>query len=150
MKKIVKLLVVSVVVLVSFTFLNSGHAEAAVSSWQKPKWASSGCKVRIWTDATTYTKRAKTVDFTIEQNRKCGKLYYDANLRPVGYPIWTPSPTVTGYFSRITPIKKLSVDISMFKKHGHDTRVSVWLFKNSNHTIGLGEVTSKVLHIHKQ
>ncbi|MCY7925431.1 hypothetical protein P9D81_12995 [Bacillus haynesii] len=149
MKKIVKLLAVSLGVLISFIFLNPNNAQAATSPWQKVSGAGSACKVRIWTDATTYTKRAKTVDFTIEQNGKCGKLYYTAILAPDRY--FVSAPYVDGYFTSKTPIKKLSVDIFNFRSL--DTtraRVEVDFTKSKSSTRNIGVAKSNWLYIHPQ
>lgn len=50
-------------------------AEAASSGWQ-PVSGISGCKIRVITDAYTYTKSATSIDAYAETNGKCGKLNY--------------------------------------------------------------------------
>ena len=39
--------------------LFSIDASAATSNWQTPYFAKSTCKVRVWTDATNYSKKLK-------------------------------------------------------------------------------------------
>ena len=147
MKKITNFLVLSFAVIVSFIFINPANAEASTTSWKKVSDLGSSCKVRIWTDATTYTKKAKTVDFTIEQNGKCGKLHYEAWLKPLGLYTYV-SPNVSGSFNYKTPIKKLSVDIPLYKKQGRDSVVNVQLWNTSRYIYP--DVWSNVIHIHKQ
>ncbi|MEG7380464.1 cell wall-binding protein [Bacillus subtilis] len=79
-------------------------AEAASSGWQ-PVSGISGCKIRVITDAYTYTKRATSIDAYAETNGKCGKLYYnDFGISIVeGGPI---GHHYSGYFSNRTPTKK--------------------------------------------
>lgn len=45
-------------------------AEAASSGWQ-PVSGISGCKIRVITDAYTYTKSATSIDAYAETNGKC-------------------------------------------------------------------------------
>lgn len=146
--KFSKVLLVALLLGIGFWSFQPQKAEAARTPWVKPYFASSACKVRIWTDATTYTKRAKTVDFTVEQNGKCGKLKYEATLIPIGVDFFKTSQAF-GTFSRITPIKKLSVDIPFYKKRGSDSVVGVNLETSSTGKF-LGMVRSELLHIHKQ
>ncbi|MDA7026251.1 cell wall-binding protein [Bacillus sp. CLL-7-23] len=77
-------------------------AEAAMGKWQN---VEKGCKVRIWTDATTYTKRATSIDWYAETNGRCGTLKYDARIfiRGERY-VWYHN--LSGSFAKRTPTKK--------------------------------------------
>ncbi|AFQ58456.1 cell wall-binding protein [Bacillus subtilis subsp. subtilis] len=79
-------------------------AEAASSGWQ-PVSGISGCKIRVITDAYTYTKSATSIDAYAETNGKCGKL----NYKSFGVSIVEGGdigPQYSGYFSSRTPTKK--------------------------------------------
>ncbi|MFT0803697.1 hypothetical protein VSK91_20160 [Bacillus swezeyi] len=126
MKKIMMfLIVVGITTLFGF-FATTGTAEAVWSGWQ----IRNGYTARVYTDASTYTTRASTVDWKI-QKRGSAKLYYTAHIYK-----WTSSGlysggSATGYFKSSTPIKKFSV-LTIRRKLGSGTYiVRVFCFKDS-------------------
>ncbi|PAF38808.1 hypothetical protein CHH58_05130 [Terribacillus saccharophilus] len=146
MKKFKSTLAVLITVLAVSFFISPANSEAATSSWQSVSSAGSGCKVRIWNDASTYTKRATTVDFTIEQNGKCGKLDYTAGVKPRQLTSYSV-PYVSGYFSNKTPVKKLTLNVGIWKKQDRNAYVGANLSKNGK---DVGYVESNTFTIKKQ
>ncbi|MDM5297709.1 hypothetical protein QUF51_06045 [Bacillus pumilus] len=138
--------------IISFVFLCvsiffSIDASAATSNWKTPLFAKSTCKVRIWTDATNYSKNAKTVDFTIEQNGKCGELKYMAHISPTS--LYTYNATfVRGSFKYKTPLKKLTLNLPEYKYKGYEAVVHVDI--DSKNGKELGFVDSKKIYIQKR
>ncbi len=137
---------------ISFVFLCvsiffSIDASAATSKWQTPYFAKSTCKVRVWTDATNYSKTAKTVDFTIEQNGKCGELKYNAHLSPIGLYTYT-AKFARGSFKYKTPLKKLSLNLPEYKHRGYEAVVHVGLSTKNGKDLGYAE--SKTINIKKR
>ncbi|MGN7311440.1 hypothetical protein ACTHQ4_10080 [Alkalicoccobacillus gibsonii] len=132
---------------VSFSLgFSTNSAEAATSSWQKVPGAGSSCQVRVWTDASTYTTRATTIDFTLEQKGNCGNLKYIAGFNPDGLSSFT-APNTDGNFSFKTPVKKLSLNHSLFKGSQRSGWVEASLWKN-NKTVGV--VSSNKITVHKR
>ncbi|MBQ4817272.1 hypothetical protein [Bacillus pumilus] len=137
---------------ISFVFLCvsiffSIDASAATSKWQTPYFAKSSCKVRVWTDATNYSKTAKTVDFTIEQNGKCGELRYQAHLSPIALYTYN-AKFVRGSFKYKTPLKKLSLNLPEYKQRGYEAKVFVDLYSKNGKDLGF--VESNKLNIKKR
>lgn len=76
MKKTSKILMgASALLIAGSTFICSPKAEAAMSSWQTVQ-GIKGCEARVWTDATTYTRKATSIDVYAQTNGKCGTLNY--------------------------------------------------------------------------
>ena len=89
------------------SLIPTGKAEAAWTGWQK---VQGNCEVRVWTDYSTYTSKATSVDVQA-QSRNCPKLNYQMDIWEIdstGYDVMSTHITpVTGYFSYLTPVKKL-------------------------------------------
>ncbi|NQD66745.1 hypothetical protein HP456_12525 [Bacillus haikouensis] len=105
MKKLKTLALASLIGIGSlFSISESAEASTIVnwSPWKSVTDAGIDCKVRIGTDAYTYTTGATTVDYQIQSNGKCSRLYYKA------FP--TSDIYQLGYFSYNTPIKSFLID----------------------------------------
>lgn len=130
MKKIFRVIIV-------FTFIGimclgysiQKSSAAGWSDWKTPIDPNNGsfptgCQIRLWTDANTYSSSATTIDFQIEQNGKCGQLSYNAVVYEK-VPFTQISPVVSGYFSNISPIKQFKLnDLS---KSGINARLVVYV-----------------------
>lgn len=140
------------VLIFSFTFYPLEKAEAGWGSWEKPQWAPSGCLTRVWTDATNYYRGATSVDVKIEQNGKCGRVYYRMAIYGGSANMYRVSPYLTGYFSNITPTKKFQISsISPTYKDGRSLAVVADLAPNNNfayHNL-LGITSSHNIHIYQ-
>jgi len=109
-KKVLKASVLFGVSMAIFLGFSPQNASAAWSSWQSFDGFKQGCKVRVYTDATTYTRNAKTVDVKAEQNGNCGTIYYNMFLSWKGYPhTGLGENTPTGSFSSVTPLKSITI-----------------------------------------
>ncbi|WP_416722962.1 hypothetical protein [Bacillus stercoris] len=123
-------LLVSTVVL----FGSNEKAQAATySGWQHPYGFNKSCKVRVITDASTYTKRATTVDAKVEQNGNCGKLYYIMYLAYKNANFGSIGDDQTGEFSSSTPWKSFSI---RSVKQTQTTSIHVHLSKKKNSGYG--------------
>lgn len=123
-------LLVSSVVL----FGSNEKAQAATySGWQHPYGFNKSCKVRVITDASTYTKRATTVDAKVEQNGNCGKLYYRMYLAYKNANFGSIGDDQTGEFSSSTPWKSFSI---RSVKQTQTTSIHVHLSKKKNSGYG--------------
>ncbi|WP_051129448.1 hypothetical protein [Bacillus subtilis] len=123
-------LLVSSVVL----FGSNEKAQAATySGWQHPYGFNKSCKVRVITDASTYTKRATTVDAKVEQNGNCGKLYYRMYLAYKNAKFGSIGDDQTGEFSSSTPWKSFSI---RSVKQTQTTSIHVHLSKKKNSGYG--------------
>lgn len=105
LKKIKMIILSSLVMIGSIVAISPTNAvEASMSGWQT---ISGSCKVRVWTDADTYTSRATSVDTYAETNGKCNtlnyKMYISAYAAGGSGQI---SPTKSGSFKTKTPTKK--------------------------------------------
>ncbi|SDB87782.1 hypothetical protein [Shouchella lonarensis] len=109
MKRIKRFSVISVLTLALSASLVPDTAEASTGPWISAPGAGSGCKVRLWTDATTYTKRATTIDFTVEQNGKCGEVTYWGAFEHDGKRGGKYYGYVKGSFKKKTPVKKIKI-----------------------------------------
>nr|WGD67995.1 hypothetical protein P5646_06625 [Bacillus velezensis] len=132
MKKISILL--SVVVLsLGLLSIPVGKAQAATGSWTEV--GKKGCKVRVWVDAYTYSKKASTIDWYGETNGKCGTLNYTAYLRVSE---GASQYQLKGSFSKRTPTKSFSIN-KLRKEHFSRNRVAVTLnigsYEVQSHTI---------------
>ncbi|MFE6374554.1 hypothetical protein ACFVRA_14200 [Bacillus subtilis] len=97
MKKIIFALVA--VITLGVTILPEG-ASAAWSGYQTSK------KVRVYTDATTYSKSATSVDWKAQKTTS-GRVYYSAML--IRTDNYSNSGTQRGNFTSGTPLKKFSL-----------------------------------------
>jgi hypothetical protein len=100
LKKLVSIVTAFTFVLLSGVISVPSKADAAWSSWTN---LGSGCSVRVWVDAYTYTSSATSIDVIAEQNGACGQLSYEMFV--VGNNNGQISPKQSGYFSSITPRK---------------------------------------------
>lgn len=123
------LLVSSVVLLGS----NEKAQAATYSGWQHPYGFNKSCKVRVITDASTYTKRATTVDAKVEQNGSCGKLYYRMDLAYKNANFMSIGDIQTGYFSGSTPWKSFNI---RSVKQTQTTSIHVYLSKKKSSGYG--------------
>ncbi|AYJ76181.1 hypothetical protein BSP7_065 [Bacillus phage BSP7] len=104
MKKVT--MVLTCLTLVILGFVSVPKAEAAWSGWQS---LTTGYTGRVYTDATTYTSRASTIDWKVEK-KGSSKVYYTAKLYK-----WNNNGLVYtgqsagGYFFYSTPLKSFSV-----------------------------------------
>ncbi|MGE7997530.1 hypothetical protein ACQKOF_02380 [Lysinibacillus sp. NPDC093190] len=120
-------------------------AQAAWSDWQSVSKAGSGCKVRVYTDATNYSAKATTVDAKAESNGKCGTLYYDMRLTWMGSDSMSHDIT-SGSFSSNTPTKSLKIgDVYENEK----TYIRLYLFTDSAWTNDAGLVVSDTIYLTK-
>ncbi|MBM7605997.1 hypothetical protein JOC75_004025 [Metabacillus crassostreae] len=143
--KLFKFSIILILPLILATFVSTGKAEAAMSSYQE-LYGKKGCYVRVWTDAPTYYKGATTVDWYAESKGTCGKLDYKATLVPLdGY--WSYKYIYqTGYFSNRTPTKSFALNSSTWASSGYGY-VSVELSQNGRDIDG---VESNNIYIHAQ
>ncbi|MEK5390740.1 hypothetical protein NSQ59_10280 [Margalitia sp. FSL K6-0131] len=111
MKKIFLLIPIFTVFISSiFLIAPQNKSEAATSSWQSIKGVS-GCQVRVWTDYTTYTSNATTIDSYLESNGQCGKLDYEGMVaQQNGTENFHSKTMYSGYFSNKTPVKTFNLD----------------------------------------
>ncbi|KFM92593.1 hypothetical protein [Bacillus paralicheniformis] len=126
---------------------NEKAQAASYSSWQHPYGFKKSCKVRVITDASTYTKRATTVDAKIEQNGNCGKLYYAMYLADRNSNTFSIGNGKRGEFSHSSPWKSFSLR-SVHKTQS--TTVQVYLFhkKNSDENVETPSAWSKTIKIY--
>ncbi|MCY7895121.1 hypothetical protein [Bacillus vallismortis] len=75
-------------------------ASAAWSGYQTSK------KVRVYTDATTYSTRATSVDWKAQKTTS-GRVYYSAML--IRTDNYSNSGAQRGYFTTTTPLKRFSL-----------------------------------------
>lgn len=106
MKRLFKSIVITAALLTSFTTL-APQADAAWSGWQTEKF---GHKARVYTDATTYTSSAKTVDWKAEK-KGAATLYYTAGVykKRSGGGLTDTGLVQRGSFKTATPLKSFSV-----------------------------------------
>ncbi|MCY8544177.1 hypothetical protein P9D53_15510 [Bacillus haynesii] len=146
MRRVLKVIISTALLLSvsSIVFLFDTKAEAATSSWQK---IEGSCYGRVWTDATTYTKRATSIDAYAEIKGKCGKLNYRmlAGTRDGEY--YIGGPTFKGSLTKRTPIKKFY--FSKFYPQRLDERwdLNVEFYKGKKF---IGAVQSKIIYIKKR
>ena len=105
-----KTLLAGILAFVVMFSLGSFNAEAAYGSWTSVKQGGSSCKVRIWTDYTSYSASATTVDYKIYNNGSCSNLKYESSLE-----VYVAGGSValsgyhTGNFSNSSPVKRFSL-----------------------------------------
>ncbi|MCY7835230.1 hypothetical protein [Bacillus haynesii] len=137
MKKTMMFLIVGGITFIGL-FATTGTAKAVWSGWQ----IRNGYTARVYTDASTYTSRASSVDWRI-QKKGSSSIYYTAHIYK-----WTSSGlysggSATGYFKSSTPIKKFSVP-KIRRRLGSGTYiVRVFCYKNSKKKKQVGSFNSK-------
>ncbi len=122
----------------------SGASAAGWEGWSESAW-SVNCETNLWVDANTYTKNATTIDYQVKQRGNCGKIYYDASINTYGHsPVYYKkiSPTQTGYFSNITPVKQFK--ISSLTKTGVNAVVLIEFYKDAAKTRYVGSRKSYI------
>ncbi|MCR9040929.1 hypothetical protein QRX25_10515 [Bacillus sp. L381] len=137
MRKLFKSIILSAALLMGATAV-APPASAAWSPWGNYK----GGTMRVYTDATTYTARAATIDYKIEK-KGSKKYYYKAILYK-----WTDSGLIhtgqvsSGSFTNSTPLKSFSVT-SARRNCGNGTYIIKYnLYAKSNWTGYVGSPTS--------
>ncbi|MEH6861520.1 hypothetical protein [Bacillus velezensis] len=119
MKRLVKSLVIAATLLTG-TIALTPQADAAWSGWQTEKF---GHKARVYTDATTYSSSATTVDWKAEK-KGGATLYYTAGVykkRSSGG-LTDTGLVQRGSFKTSTPLKSFSAK-SIRSKTGKGTYV---------------------------
>lgn len=106
MNRLFKSIVITAALLTGFIAL-APQADAAWSDWQTEKF---GHKARVYTDATTYTSSAKTVDWKAEK-KGAATLYYTTGVykKRSGGGLTDTGLVQRGSFKTATPLKSFSV-----------------------------------------
>lgn len=106
MKRLFKSIVITAALIASTAAL-APQADAAWSGWQTEKF---GHKARVYTDATTYSSSAKTVDWKAEK-KGAATLYYTAGVykKRSGGGLTDTGLVARGSFKTATPLKSFSV-----------------------------------------
>ncbi|AEB23360.1 MULTISPECIES: hypothetical protein [Bacillus] len=147
MKKVSKILMgASALLIAGSTFICSPKAEAAMSSWQTVH-GIKGCEARVWTDATTYTRNATSIDVYAQTNGKCGTLNYRMGVTTLDGEYNIGDFSYKGSFSNKTPVKKFY--FSKLLKPGFKERwqVNVELYKGGKMK---DAVQSKTIYVEKR
>lgn len=128
-----KILLAGILALTGMFSLGSMDAEAAYGSWKSVKQGGSNCKVRIWTDYTTYTASASTVDYKIYNNGSCSNLKYKSSLEVnVAGGSVALSGYHTGNFNNSSPVKKFSLSpLKNYNYNSFGAQVSAHLYTSS-------------------
>lgn len=146
MIKISKFLVLSLVIIGGF-LLPTGNADAAWSGWKSASAFGNTCEVRVYTDLTTYTKVANTVDTKAETRGTCSRIYYTMSIPDPRIAWGGIGETYTGYFSSSTPLKKINInDVDSQVQ----TKVVLDMYKDSGLNNHAGEVFSSTITIQNQ
>lgn len=147
MKKTSKILMgASALLIAGSTFICSPKAEAAMSSWQTVQ-GIKGCEARVWTDATTYTRKATSIDVYAQTNGKCGTLNYRMGVTTLDGEYNIGNFSHKGSFSNKTPVKKFYFSKLLkptFKERWH---VNVELYKGGKMK---DAVQSKTIYVEKR
>lgn len=117
-KKITYVLMAAVIALLGM-FSATPSAEAATGS-------AGACGVTVWTDATTYSSSATTVDWRA-YGSNCGTKYYVAQvyeIRSDGQP-YAIGVLSTGYFASSSPEKSFSISTIKSKDTGSTNRYQI-------------------------
>lgn len=138
MKHLFKSIVITAVVLTS-TIALAPQADAAWSGWQTEKF---GHKARVYTDATTYTSNAKTVDWKAEK-KGGATLYYTAGVykKRSGGGLSDTGLVQRGSFKTAPPMKSFSVKSIRNKtgKGSYVIQVDCYTDSGKRHYIGTFE-----------
>ncbi|KAA6453078.1 cell wall-binding protein [Bacillus swezeyi] len=103
-------IIITLIFSMALAMMPTEKAEAAMGRWDS---LGKGCKVRVWVDAYTYTKKASSIDWYAQTNGKCGTLKYTARIAiSEGYLEYQ----MKGSFSKRTPVKKFP--LSKLRKEG--------------------------------
>ncbi|MFE4024481.1 hypothetical protein ACFXPZ_45235, partial [Streptomyces sp. NPDC059101] len=118
-------------------------ASAAWTGWNN----RHGHSIRVWTDATTYSPSASTIDYKAEK-KGSKRLYYKAILYK-----WSDKGLIhtgrvgSGSFTGSTPVKSFSVP-SVRREYGTGTYLIKYnLYSKSNWTGYVGSVNSNRFYI---
>jgi len=142
MKRIQKISFILLATVVSVLFFNDTKAEAATSAW---KTISSGCKVRLVTDASTYSTSATSVDVYAESSG-CPTFYYKMSVDdPSGY----KGPIQTGSFSSRTPVKVFKISTLRVSKGKNLAEPHIDLYSNSSFTTHKGAAWGPTITIYR-
>ncbi|MBC1209313.1 cell wall-binding protein [Listeria booriae] len=128
------MLILIVATLVFSGFALPTKADAALTGWKNVK---TGGQVRIYTDYTTYTSKATSVDTYIQSNGKTGTLYYSGIINSGEQ---SGANSITGSFSSQSPVKQLK-----FLKGGPwkgTFFVTYFLYSDAKHTKYIGSVSA--------
>jgi hypothetical protein len=113
---------------------------------------TGSCGVSVYTDATTYSTSATTVDWKASKGSTCGTVYYKMRIFQVGDGSVDIGYQTSGSFSSSTPLK--SVYISDIKNRtpypgsGAETyKIVVYLYSSSSYTTSLGSASSNLFYI---
>ncbi|AUS12416.1 hypothetical protein [Bacillus subtilis] len=131
MRKIIFALVA--VITLGVTILPEG-ASAAWSGYQTSK------KVRVYTDATTYSKSATSVDWKAQKTTS-GRVYYSAML--IRTDNYSNSGAQRGNFTSGTPLKKFSLS----KTRPGTYQVVINLYSDSSERKYIGTARSAKIYI---
>jgi hypothetical protein len=118
-------------------------------------WSGVGaCGVQIYTDATTYSTSATTVDWKAQKpSTQCGTVYYKMRILQVGDGTADIGYQTSGYFSSATPLKYVSIStiksMTPYPQPGAETyRIELQLYSSSSYTTRVGEVYSSLFYIY--
>ncbi|QFG05359.1 hypothetical protein 022DV001_47 [Bacillus phage 022DV001] len=138
-KIILSAVVMSAVLAVIFPY----EASAAWSGWQN----RNGYSIRVYTDATTYTPKASTIDYKAEKKGTV-RLYYKAILyKYTSKGLIHTGQVGSGSFTSSTPFKSFSVR-SARREYGNGTYLIKYnLYKKSNWTGYIGSANSSYFYI---
>lgn len=112
----------------------TSSASAAWSGYQTSK------KVRVYTDATTYTTRATSVDWKAQKTTS-GRVYYSAML--IRTDNYSNSGAQRGNFTSGTPLKKFSLS----KTRPGTYQVVINLYSDSSERNYIGTARSAKIYI---
>ncbi len=112
----------------------TSSASAAWSGYQTSK------KVRVYTDATTYTTRATSVDWKAQKTTS-GRVYYSAML--IRTDNYSNSGAQRGNFTSGTPLKKFSLS----KTRPGTYQVVINLYSDSSERKYIGTARSAKIYI---
>ncbi|MDP0484150.1 hypothetical protein [Bacillus subtilis] len=139
-------LLITTLLIISTSFAFDSTAEAATSSWQTVNGVK-GCKVRVYTDASTYSKRASSIDTYAETNGKCGTLNYRMGVTTRDGEWNLGNYFIKGSFSKRTPIKKFYFSKLAKPEFKERWEVNVELYKGSKFK---DAVQSKIFYVEKR
>ncbi|KXZ21821.1 hypothetical protein P4T89_03560 [Bacillus nakamurai] len=133
MKKLFKSIIISAALLMG----TAAVAPSASATWSGHQTSK---KVRVYTDETTYSSRATSVDWKAEKST-AGRVYYSAML--IRSDNYSNSSAQRGNFITTTPLKKFS--LSGVKPGTY--RVIVNIYSDSNERNYIGSASSAKLYI---
>lgn len=142
-KKFLALLLMAVVMMAGIGISNANAATGATGS----------CGVSVWTDATTYSTSATTVDWKASKpSTTCGTVYYKMRIYQVGDGSVDIGYQTSGYFTTSTPIKSVYIsDIKSrtpYPSSPATYKLVVTLYSSSSYTTSLGSAQSALFYIY--